>query len=220
MFTGIIEESGVVKSVKKAAGKAILSVNAKICISGTKKGDSISVNGSCLTVTGIQKNCLDFDVSPETLEKTNLAFLKIGQRVNLERSLSASSRLGGHFVTGHIDCVGIIRHRQKAGSFLKMGIELPKAYMSFLAEKGSIAVDGISLTVNSIREAYFYVMLIPHTIKYTTLARKQISDTLNIETDILAKYINSTLKRTGCLSGIDKKKSSIDLPFLSQHGFA
>lgn len=189
MFTGLIMELGEVAALEKKAGNARLSVRAREVVPDAAIGDSISVNGACLTVTAIDNNILSFDVSHETLKSTNLESMKKGDRVNLEPSLRPGSKLGGHFVTGHIDGSGKIRSKTTAGNVLKIEIEAPADVLKYLVGKGSVAVDGISLTVVDVFRDAFSLVIIPHTAKITTLGFKNVGDTVNLEPDILAKYV-------------------------------
>lgn len=212
MFTGLIIEMGEITSVKMRSGGAVLSLKAPEAASSAKLGDSISVNGVCLTV--IEKNFdllaessirLSFDLSDETLRSTNLGRLKRGDRVNLEMSLSPDSKIGGHFVTGHVDAVGTMRSKVNIGDMLKIEISAPAKVMNFIVEKGSVAVDGISLTVVDVLSDGFTVVIIPHTAKLTTIGFKGTGDTVNIETDILGKYVAKFLnKDEGKDSGLMK----------------
>lgn len=211
MFTGIIEELGTIKSLDKKSQAVVLSVKADKVLSDVKKGDSIAINGVCLTVTNISGNILKFDVSGETLEKSNIGSLKPDEKVNLENALKADSRLGGHFVTGHIDCTSAIRKTRKPGDNLIMEIAMPRQFIRYVVPKGSIAVDGISLTVGDVFDDYFIVHIIPYTFANTTLSFKKQGDYVNIETDVLAKYVNRTHS--------SKEKSDITTDFLSNHGF-
>jgi riboflavin synthase len=189
MFTGIIQELGEVININKISGGLSLQLKADKIALDSNLGDSISVNGVCLTVVKKEGNKLSFDLSDETLRKTNLGNLRIGEKVNLEPSLTPQSKIGGHFVTGHIDTTGIIRSKCRIGEMMKIGFEVPEDIMKFLVEKGSIAVDGISLTIVDILRKGFTVVIIPHTAKLTTLGFKDIGDTVNIEADILGKYV-------------------------------
>lgn len=194
MFTGIIEELGKVVKIESLRGDRILTVKASQATESVKKGDSIAVNGVCLTATGIEKDNLSFEVIPETIDKTNLKFLKVSDLVNLERALKVNDRLGGHLISGHIDSVGIIRKKVFALGGYKFEIAVEKDLMQFIVPKGSVAVDGISLTVGEIRGNIFSVYIIPHTLKATTLGFKGPSNYVNIEVDILGKYVLSLLK--------------------------
>ena len=214
MFTGIIEEIALVKSLSKSSQGSRLSLKSELCLEDTKVGDSISVDGCCLTVVQIDNGTMRFDVSAETLAKSNLGNLKSGTKVNLERALRADSRLDGHFVTGHIDNIGKIISRQQRGEYLAIEIGIPEALMLYLAEKGSIAVDGMSLTVSGLRERSFVVYIIPHTIVNATLNFKQVGDTVNIEVDLLAKYIQRHIEKSS-----KNPPSNISRNFLQEHGF-
>ncbi|MDP2279138.1 MAG: riboflavin synthase [Nitrospirota bacterium] len=203
MFTGLIIEMGEITSVKMRSGGAVLSLKAQEAASSAKLGDSISVNGVCLTVTELQtpygsdrpNSELSFDLSDETLRSTNLGRLKRGDRVNLEASLSPDTKIGGHFVTGHVDAVGTIRSKVNIGDMLKVEIGALAKVMNFIVEKGSVAVDGISLTVVDVLNDGFTVVIIPHTAKLTTIGFKSTGDTVNIETDILGKYVAKFLNK-------------------------
>lgn len=205
MFTGLIIEMGEITSVKMRSGGAVLSLKAREAASSAKLGDSISVNGVCLTVIEKNSDLLSFDLSDETLRSTNLGRLKRGDRVNLEMSLSPDSKIGGHFVTGHVDAVGTMRSKVNIGDMLKIEISAPQKVMNFIVEKGSVAVDGISLTVVDVLSDGFTVVIIPHTAKLTTIGFKGTGDTVNIETDILGKYVARFLnKDEGKDSGLMK----------------
>lgn len=195
MFTGLIIEMGEITSVKKRSGGAILSLKSNEVASTANLGDSISVNGVCLTAVNKNKNELSFDLSEETLRSTNLGSLKKGDNINLEPSLRPDSKIGGHFVTGHVDTVGAILSKFTIGDMLKFEIEAPANIVHFLVEKGSVAVDGISLTVVDILKDRFTLVIIPHTAKLTTLGFKGSGDTVNIEVDILGKYVARFLNR-------------------------
>lgn len=187
MFTGLIEELGEIKGVSRKGNTTLISVEAKAVLADTKTGDSISVNGACLTVVKKERGILDFEAMPETLKITNLGLARVSDKVNLERSLKIGDRLSGHFVTGHVDCIGIIRKKNYIGGNLAFEITLPQQFMGNILPKGSIAVDGISLTVVNKRSNTFSVYIIPHTLKNTTLGFKGHSDKVNIELDILTK---------------------------------
>ncbi|MBI4688773.1 MAG: riboflavin synthase [Nitrospirae bacterium] len=199
MFTGLILEMGDITAVKKRSGGAILSLRANEIASDAETGDSISVNGVCLTVTELrtQNSELFFDLSDETLRSSNLGSLKTGDKINLEPSLRANSKIGGHFVTGHVDTVGKIRSKINVGDMMKVEIEAPADVINFLVEKGSVAVDGISLTVVDVLRDGFRVVIIPHTARLTTIGLKSAGDTVNIEVDILGKYVAKFLNKNG-----------------------
>ena len=192
MFTGIVEELGIVKSLERKRDFAVLLVSAKIILKGIKKGDSVAISGACLTVTTIRKNELSFDIMKESLDKTTLKILKKGDRVNLERAMKMGSRFNGHFVTGHVDNVGKILKRIDSPNYTELQISGHRSLARFIVEKGSICLDGVSLTVGKVLKNGFVVYLIPFTKKITTLGSKKPGDTVNIEIDTLAKYILRT----------------------------
>jgi riboflavin synthase len=187
MFTGIVEETGLVKKILRKANATLLEVSAFKVLAETKIGDSIAVNGVCLTVISFTDSSIAFEIMDNTLKVTNLGLLKPGQKVNLERSLKVGSRVSGHFVTGHIDCLGIIRKRYLRQASILFDIAVGPEFIRYCLPKGSIAVDGISLTLVRTISNLFTVGIIPHTLKNTTLSFKETSEKLNIEFDILAK---------------------------------
>ena len=189
MFTGIIEELGEVRSIIRKGNITLISVKADAVLTDTKIGDSISVNGACLTVVKKDGPILSFEAMPETLKITDLGMLNISDKVNLERSLKIGDRLSGHFVTGHIDCMGIIRKKNYIAGNLAFEITVAMQFMKNVLPKGSICVDGISLTVANKKSNTFTVYIIPHTLKNTTLGFKGLSKQVNVEFDILAKKI-------------------------------
>lgn len=195
MFTGIVVETGAVVSLQRKQAGAVLTVAASALGRDAVAGDSISVSGSCLTVTNIKGDRLSFDLSDETLRATNLGQLGSGEKVNLEPALRADGRLGGHFVTGHIDAVGKIRSKTSSGDAFKIAIEAPQNLISLLVEKGSVAVDGISLTVVDVLEDSFTLVIIPHTLNVTTIGFKNVGDSVNLEADIIGKYVWKFLGR-------------------------
>ena len=207
MFTGLILEMGEITSLKRRSGGAVLTLKADKTASSAGPGDSIAVNGVCLTVIARTGGEISFDLSDETLRATNLGGLQPGGRINLESSLTPASKMGGHFVTGHVDSAGRIRSREMSGDMLKFEIEAPPEIMRFLVRKGSVAVDGISLTVVDILKDGFTLIIIPHTAKLTTLGFKGPGDTVNIETDILGKYVAKFLNR-------EEDKSNKDARFM------
>lgn len=210
MFTGLVVEMGEIASLTKRDGGARLFLSAQTLSLEAKIGDSISVNGTCLTVVEMKGKTLGFDVSSETLRSTNLGNLRTKDRVNLEPSLRLDSRLGGHFVTGHIDGVGTIKSKSSAGEALKIVIGAEDEITRGLVEKGSVAIDGISLTVVDVLLKGFSVVIIPHTTQLTTIGFKGPGDTVNIEVDILGKYVSKFLRK-GEGSGLMKA--------LSEEGF-
>jgi riboflavin synthase len=176
-------------------------------------GDSININGVCLTIVEKKGQTIELDLSPETLQKTVLGGLKEGDQVNLERPLRVTDRLGGHIVTGHIDGIGIIVEKRKEMDFLNLKIRVPKSISRYVVKKGSIAIDGISLTVNEYQREEIQLTLIPYTLEKTTLMDKKVGDQVNIETDVLGKYVEKLLDRE------DKKSKEVTLSFLKEHGF-
>lgn len=187
MFTGIIEETGRVKTVRKKGLNRRLEIEAPKILEDARIGDSISVNGACLTIIEIKDKTLSFDAIPETINITTLKDLKSGDTVNLERALKVGDRLGGHFVTGHIDFAGPIRSKRISQGNLEFRISIPAAFLKYVIRKGSVAVDGISLTIADVKSGAFSVCVIPHTVQVTTLGNKQAGDRVNIELDMLAK---------------------------------
>lgn len=189
MFTGIVEEKGALQSLEHKRNLIVLQITANKIAAGTKIGDSVCVDGVCLTVTSRRGKTFSFDVMKETIDKTTLQYLKPRDRVNLERSLKVDGRIGGHFVFGHVDGVGKIEKKVTLENYVRYDISLDKSLTPYIVPKGSIAIDGISLTVGEVRGKVFSVYIIPHTLKVTTLGAKKKSDKVNIETDVLAKYI-------------------------------
>jgi len=187
MFSGIIEESGQIEKISRSSNLTLLTIKSEKVCQDTKIGDSISVNGVCLTVIKNENNFLSFEVIPETLKITNLGLLRINDRVNLERALKVGDRVSGHFVNGHIDCLGVVRKKKYIGGNLSFEIAVPSQFTQYVLPKGSIAIDGISLTIVDKKSTTFSVYVIPHTLKNTTLGFKGASDKVNIEFDILAK---------------------------------
>ncbi len=211
MFTGIIEEMGVLK--EQNGGNLV--IQADKVLEDVHLGDSIAVNGVCLTVTEFQKNWFRADVMAETLRRSSLGTLKKGSRVNLERAMAANGRFGGHIVSGHIDGTGTVENMQREGNAIWVTISCGAALLRYIAEKGSIAIDGISLTVAEVRENGFRVSIIPHTGEETTLLARRTGDMVNLETDIIAKYV----ERLMLPQEPEKKRSGIDLEFLRENGF-
>ena len=194
MFTGIIEEAGTVRAIESKNNLVVLKIRANRVLSGTRIGDSVAINGVCLTVTQIQKDILSFDMMKETIAKTSLNRLHVGHKVNLERALTLQTRLGGHWVTGHVDAVGLVQDKILKENYLELQISLAKDIAPYLVPKGSICIDGVSLTVGEVKEDYFSVYLIPLTKAATTLGNVNKGDKVNIETDILAKYVLTQMK--------------------------
>ena len=200
MFTGIVEEIGKIKRISLAGKSGSLEIGASKVLSGTKVGDSIAVNGVCLTVTRLADGGFCADVMPETFARSNLGELTCGARVNLERAMAADGRFGGHIVSGHIDGRGKITRIENDGNAVRFWIAAADAILRLIVEKGSIAIDGISLTVASVSEADFSVSIIPHTLAQTTLGTKRVGDTVNLENDIIGKYVARLLGERGAQS--------------------
>ncbi|MBN2515170.1 MAG: riboflavin synthase [Deltaproteobacteria bacterium] len=209
MFTGIIESMGVVKMITRKGDDILLEIDTSMSLDDVKIGDSVAVSGACLTVTSLNDRGFVADVSAETLAKTTLNTLKRGDRVNLEKALRLNSFLGGHLVLGHVDGVGNIYERLEKSNSIIFGVEIDKELSKYVVPKGSIAIDGVSLTVNRCEKNRFYVNIIPHTAKETTLDARKVRDPVNIETDILGKYVDKLIHP-------DKE---INMNFLSEHGF-
>ncbi len=195
MFTGLVVEMGEILSVVKKPSGAVLALRAPSLAGASAIGDSIAINGACLTVVRREGLELSFDLSTETLGATNLGQLRPGEMVNLEPSLRADGKLGGHFVTGHVDAVGTLRSKTVLGDTLKIVINAPVQVLNYLIEKGSVAVDGISLTVVDVGEDSFSIVIIPHTAAVTTIGFKGPGDLLNLEADIIGKYVARFLHR-------------------------
>ncbi len=212
MFTGIIEEVGEFISIEKVDGSAKFKLRAEKILENLKIGDSIAINGVCLTVVDSHQKIITADLLIETLEKTNLKYLQVGDKINLERALQPTSRIGGHFVTGHVDGMGKVIRREKKGADIVFTIEVAEEIIKLIAPKGSIAVDGISLTVVDVEQNSFTVHIIPHTIETTTMKFRTVGDYVNIEADILARYLVNFLSKT------EKEKTRITEEFLAEHG--
>ena len=216
MFTGIVEEVGIIKEIKKGAKHCNITIEANKVLENTNLGDSIAVNGVCLTVTKLTDKTFEADMVLETLKRSNLGSLNIGSKVNLERALSANGRFGGHIVSGHIDCTGEITSIVKDEKSILITIMPLSPVIKYIVEKGSITIDGISLTVAYVDDEKFLLSIIPHTSKETTLIYKKVGDIVNIECDIVGKYIESLINSN------DKslnKKSNINENFLRENGF-
>lgn len=215
MFTGIIEDIGYVKRFTATSDGAKLEVRCSVeLLNGTKLGDSICINGVCETVTAINPDGFCVDISAETLSVTNFNSLRQNDELNLERALALNSRLGGHIVSGHIDCKGVITSIEKHSDFYNLYIKVPQEFSKYIVYKGSVTVNGISLTVADVQNDIFKVAIIPHTYGNTNLKCLNIGDIVNIETDILARYVEKLL-----YSDNNKKESKIDMAFLEENGF-
>lgn len=205
MFTGIIEEVGHVKSLRRGAKSFTLEVDASLVMEGTQIGDSIATNGVCLTVTSLTGHGFTADVMPETVQRTALGELTAGSPVNLERALSLQTRLGGHIVSGHIDGTGRISDRRQDDTALWLTVECDSRLLRYIIEKGSITIQGVSLTVARVDDRSFAVSLIPHTQAATTLHSARIGDRVNLENDIIAKYVEKLLGQSSADSSIMTK---------------
>lgn len=217
MFTGLIEELGQLKSIKKKGNSMSLSISAQDIMNDLAVGDSIAVNGICLTVTDFASGVFTVDVMPETLTRTSLNSLSVGSKVNLERAMAATGRFGGHFVSGHIDGVASLVEKTFVDNSVVFKFKFAAELNKYLVQKGSIAIDGVSLTIAQLGEAEFTVSIIPHTLAETNLGEYTIGDRVNIEVDMLAKYIESILSSTDIAS--KKDKNNITEEFLREQGF-
>ena len=215
MFTGLIEEIGEVDKISKGAQSAQITIKSKKVLGDIKLGDSISTNGVCLTVVKFDKNSFIVDVMPETMRRSNLKNIKSGSRVNLERAMQLGDRLGGHIVSGHVDGIGIIKSIDKEDNATWVSIETSLDIMKYMINKGSVTVDGISLTIAKVEDGVFKVSIIPTTKGETTLLDKHVGDELNVECDVVGKYI----ERFMIFNQEEASKSSIDINFLKENGF-
>jgi riboflavin synthase len=216
MFSGIVEEMGALRAVEKSLVGARMSILASTVLQDLKIGESVSVSGTCLTVTGIDDQEFSVDVSSETLNRTTLGSATAGTPVNLERAMKLNERIGGHLVTGHIDGIGIVRGREQDGNSFYVTIEAPEEILRYCVQKGSITVDGISLTINVVSEKSFSVAIIPHTAKVTTMGFKLIGDSINLETDLIGKYVERLLQTSGHLPA--NPRPVIDRDYLQKRG--
>lgn len=210
MFTGIIEEIGTILQREETANRCALTISAKKVLTDTKIGDSIAVNGVCLTVTDFKKDSFTADVMPETLRRSSLGQLKTGSAVNLERAMAADGRFGGHIVAGHIDGTGKISSLRPEGNAVLVTVSTTPDLLRYIVEKGSIAIDGISLTVANVTRSDFTVSLIPHTGEETTLLKHRPGEIVNLETDIIGKYVEKLMQT---------KKSGVTMELLLENGF-
>jgi len=219
MFTGIIEGLGSIARVEKSDQGMRLTLSADFELDRTKIGDSIAVNGACLTVVTISGKRFQVDVSPETLVKTTLNSVNIGERVNLERSLKLADRIDGHLVSGHIDGIGTIQSKKNMGNALIIAFKAPSSLMYHMIKKGSIAIDGISLTINNCDEKGFDVSIIPHTARLTTMGFKHTGQKVNIETDMIGKYVEKFISGKKDETKSKESGSMLDRDFLIKTGF-
>lgn len=212
MFTGLIEDVGKILRIAPRRSGMELSISCGLPTEEIKPGDSIAVDGACLTVTSIQGQGFSVDVSSETLQRTTLGKKRAGGRVNLERALRLGDRLGGHLVSGHIDGIAVLSAREQTGEFIRLVFSAPEQLLKYIIEKGSVAIDGISLTVNTVTGGVFSVMIIPHTLEKTTLTGKGPGDQVNIENDLIGKYVEKLMGKRDADGGIT-------LDFLAKHNF-
>jgi len=199
MFTGIVEETGVVKAIKPGAKSIALTIETKVCGRDLQLGDSLAVNGCCLTVVKLTgpktRRLVQMDLLQETWTRTNLQHTRVGAAVNLERALAANGRFGGHFVSGHIDGLGVIKRWEKSGADYILEVAAPQDILRYLVFKGSVAIDGISLTVAEVKKKSFVIWIIPHTHAVTALRERKVGDLVNLEADLLAKYVEKFSRR-------------------------
>jgi len=220
MFTGIIEGLGTISAIHPSGQGSRISIASDFDLTGTRIGDSIAVNGACLTAVTLQGNRFTVDVSPETLKRSVLGNIKLGERVNLERALRLSDRLDGHLVSGHIDGIGTLRERKTVANAIVITFGVGQPLSRYMIEKGSVAVDGTSLTINRCDSTTFEVSIIPHTAGLTTIGLKKVGDAVNIETDMIGKYVERfVLNRepSGRRSG--KSDGGVDMAMLAKSGF-
>jgi len=215
MFTGIVEEMGTIRSIRKGTHSAVLEIQAKVALEDIHVGDSIAVNGVCLTATSFTPTTFTADVMHETLSRSSLAALKPGSRVNLERAMAANGRFGGHIVSGHVDGLGTILSTQKDDNAIWYTIGASPEVLRYVVEKGSITIDGISLTVAKVDDQSFAISAIPHTVAVTVLQDRKPGNKVNLETDIIGKYVEKLLQP----KEIPKQTSGITRDFLTKYGF-
>ncbi|WP_299977143.1 riboflavin synthase [Desulfobacula sp.] len=220
MFTGIIESFGTIKRIESTGEGRVLHIGCDLDLSESKIGDSIAVNGACLTAVSLEKNVFKVDMAPETVERTTFKSLRPGSRVNIERALKLSDRIDGHLVSGHIDGTGIISSMTKKSNAVIIKIDVLPKLAADMIEKGSVAIEGISLTINKCSDHDFEVSIIPHTADITTIGLKRVGDEVNIETDMIGKYVKKMLM--GSLSKNDalpKGQKDISMELLARNGF-
>ena len=211
MFTGIIKAKGTITAMERRGGDVRLSVQSDgLPFPDYEVGESIAVNGVCLTAVALREDGFDTDVSVETLDVTSLGSLGAGSAVNLEPSLSLGDRIGGHLVSGHVDCMGVVRSVAEDARSIRLAIEIPAEFARYVAKKGSVTVDGVSLTVNSVAGSVFDVNIIPHTAEVTIIGRYEVGSHVNIEVDLLARYLERLLA---------KDEDGVTLEFLKEHGY-
>ncbi|MCF6247064.1 MAG: riboflavin synthase [Desulfobacula sp.] len=224
MFTGIIESFGTIKQIRSSGEGRVLHIGCDLDLTETRVGDSIAVNGACLTAVSLGKNGFSVDMAPETVDRTTFKNLKPGARVNIERALQLSGRIDGHLVSGHIDGTGIISSIIRKSNAVIIVVEIGQSLALDMIEKGSIAIDGISLTINRCSDKDFEVSIIPHTADITTIGLKKAGDQVNIETDMIGKYVKKLLmgnvsKNDALPGGISGGKKGVSLELLAKNGF-
>ncbi len=215
MFTGLIESVGKVQSLKRQGESGQLRIVSSLVEGDLQLGESIAVNGACLTVTAWDQSSFSVDISPETMNCTTLGMLRPNQQVNLERALCLADRLGGHLVSGHIDCIATVRRRYQDQNAIRFDFAVPQKVMRYLVVKGSVAVDGISLTVNRVEHDMFSVAVIPHSVEKTTLKLCREGSQVNIETDLLGRYVERLLQG----QKNPQREENLDIDFLAKNGF-
>lgn len=213
MFTGLIETVGELVSIERRGASGSLTVKTGLPLDEIRIGDSIAINGACLTVVRKGGGAVTFDVSPETIDRTAFKHLKSGSPLNMERAMRLSDRLDGHLVSGHIDCVATVTERREVAGNIVFTFRFPAEFAKYIAAKGSVAIDGISLTVNSVGPDSFSVNIIPHTASKTTLLQKRAGDEVNIETDLLCRYLERLL------AGREAREGGVTLDLLAKNGF-
>ena len=219
MFTGIVEEVGVLKSIRRGASSAVLEIAARTVLEDIHLGDSIAVNGVCLTATSFTGSSFTADVMHETLDRSSLAALRPGSRVNLERAMAANGRFGGHIVAGHVDGVGTVLETKRDDNAVWYTIAASPEVLRYVVEKGSITIDGISLTVARVGPESFAISAIPHTVAVTVLKDRKAGDKVNLETDIIGKYVEKLLTTGPVQTAEPKQTSGITKDFLTRYGF-
>lgn len=216
MFTGIIEEIGIVKSIRRGSQSSRLEIQGEVVMGDLKIGDSVAVNGVCLTAETLTEKAFFADVMAETLRRSSLGDLTMGSSVNLERAMPADGRFGGHIVSGHIDGTGTIRSMKREDNAVIFTVNAPASVLKYIVEKGSIAIDGVSLTVMALDSTSFSVSLIPHTSAVTILLKKKPGDVVNLECDVIGKYVERLLSFK---EPSEEKSSGVSLEFLMKNGF-
>jgi len=221
MFTGIIESLGTIRRIESKGEGRVLSIGCDLDLSATKIGDSIAVNGACLTAVSVEKHGFKVDMAPETVERTTFKHITVGTRVNIERALRLADRIDGHLVSGHIDGTGMIASIVRKSNALILRISVPPKLAEDLIEKGSVAIEGISLTINHCTDTDFEVSIIPHTADITTIGQKKVGDEVNIETDMIGKYVKKIIlqKSSSKNDAPTENKNNISMDLLARNGF-